>query len=190
LDLPVSDTSQLFFELTGTGLNQFDRLVAGGDVIVDGFISIDIDGGFVPALGNTFNVITANSVTGIFDFADVSGMPAGLAFSVAYLPNAVQLQVVNKPIFSADFDDDGDVDKTDLAIWDGAFHLNQLGDADGDNDTDGADLILWQRQFGSRPGGAGLALESAVPEPSSLALLFVAGLACATVIARRRRIHV
>ena len=80
-------------------------------------------------------------------------MPAGLAFHINYLANAVQLQVVNKPFFSADFDDDGDVDATDLAIWDGAFDLNQLGDADGDNDTDGADLLVWQRQFGSRPGG-------------------------------------
>ena len=69
-------------------------------------------------------------------------MPAGLAFHIDYLANAVQLQVVNKPIFSADFDDDGDVDPTDLAIWDGAFDLNQLGDADGDNDTDGNDFLL------------------------------------------------
>ena len=66
----------------------------------------------------------------------------------------MQLQVVNKPFFSADFDEDGDVDTTDLAIWDGAFDLNQLGDADGDNDTDGADLLLWQRQFGSHPARA------------------------------------
>ena len=76
----------------------------------------------------------------------------------------MQLQVVNTPFFSADFDDDGDVDKTDLAIWHGAFDLNQLGDADGDNDSDGADLLLWQRQFGSHPG-AGSAPEPPYPNP-------------------------
>ena len=65
-------------------------------------------------------------------------MPAGLAFHIDYLANAVQLQVVNKPFFSADFDEDGDVDPTDFAIWHGAFNLNQLGDADGDNDSDAA----------------------------------------------------
>ena len=39
-------------------------------------------------------------MTGEFDYADVSGMPAGLAFHIEYLANAVQLQVVTKPIFS------------------------------------------------------------------------------------------
>jgi hypothetical protein len=129
---------------------------------------------FVPALGNTFNIITGNTVTGAFDFADVSGMPDGLSFHINYLPNAVQLQVVNTPFFSADFDDDGDVDPTDLAIWDGAFDLNQLGDADGDNDSDGNDFLLWQRQLGSMPV---VAAAGAVPEPSSLALVaLVAGI--------------
>ena len=128
---------------------------------------------FVPVLGNTFNIITGNTVTGTFDYADVSGMPDGLAFHIAYLSNAVQLQVVNQPIFSADFDDDGDVDQTDLAIWRGAFDLNQLGDADGDNDSDGADLLIWQRQFGSA-AGAGIGIGTTIPEPGSLLLSVLA----------------
>jgi hypothetical protein len=193
-DLQTADTSELYVELTGTGLNQFDRLVLSGDAIVDGYLNIDIDEVspnvlFVPALGQTFNIITANSVTGQFDFVDVSQMPAGLAFAIKYLPNAVQLQVVNKPIFSADFDDDGDVDKTDLEIWRGAYDLNQLGDADGDNDSDGADLLIWQRQHGSKPipFGAGTAIGSdgAVPEPSSLILLQVVCMAIASSARRR-----
>ncbi len=188
LDYQQANTGELFVELKGTALNAFDRLVASGDVVLDGYLNIDIDNvspgvPFVPVLNNTFNIITGNSVTGEFDFADVSGMPAGLAFAVEYLPNAVQLQVVNKPFFSADFDNDGDVDGTDFAIWDGAYDLNQLGDADGDNDTDGADLILWQQQFGSRPGGPPA---NAVPEPTSLLLLLIACLTYAIAFWRRR----
>lgn len=175
LDYQQSNTGELFVELTGTSLNQFDRLVIDGDTVLDGYLNIDIDGGFVPSLGNTFNIISANTVSSEFDYADVSGMPAGLTFQINYLSNAVQLQVVNTPFFSADFDNDGDVDATDLAIWRGAFNLNQLGDADGDNDSDGANLLIWQRQFGSHPGaGAG---SGAVPEPMALALLIVALLA-------------
>jgi hypothetical protein len=135
-------------------------------------------------LGQTFNIITGNTVTGEFDFADVAGMPAGLAFHVEYLANAVQLQVVNKPIFSADFDEDGDVDATDLAIWRGAFNLNQLGDADGENDSDGEDFLLWQQQFGSIPG-AGASLGAAVPEPAS-AFLLLMGLVAAVPACRIR----
>jgi len=179
-DYQQGNTGELYVELTGTALNAFDRLVASGDVVLDGYLNIDIDEvspgvPFVPALGQTFNIITGNSVVGEFDYADVSGMPAGLAFHINYLANAVQLQVVNKPIFSADFDEDGDVDPTDLAIWKGAFNLNQLGDADGDNDSDGNDFLLWQQQYGSAPAVAvAQPAAAAVPEPSAAALLLAA----------------
>jgi hypothetical protein len=187
-DYQQYDSGELFVEMKGTSLNEFDRLVASGDVIVDGYLNIDIDEiapmvPFVPVLGNTFNIITANSVSGQFDYYDVSGMPPGLAFKINYLANAVQLQVVNEPFFSADFDDDGDVDPTDLQIWKGAYHLNQLGDADGDNDSDGADFLKWQQQLGSKP--TAVAASAAVPEPASLAGAVVACLAWAAV--RRRR---
>jgi hypothetical protein len=178
LDYQQANSGELFVELTGTSLNQFDRLVASGDVVLDGYLNIDIDEispgvPFVPALGQTFNIITANTVTGAFDFADVSGMPAGLAFHIEYLSNAVQLQVVTEPFFDADFDDDGDVDPTDLAIWQGAYNLNQLGDADGDNDSDGRDFLIWQRQFGSAPLMA-VSASTAVPEPASISLALAA----------------
>lgn len=183
LDYQQANTSELFVEITGTSLNSFDRLVASGDVVLDGFLSIDIDDispgvPFVPVLGNTFNIITANTVTGEFDLADISGMPSGLTFHIEYLSNAVQLQVVSKPFFAADFDDDGDVDLTDLAIWDAAFDLNQLGDANGDNRTDIDDWTVWRDQFGSAPSPPA---SLAVPEPdaSTIAIaLAVFGLCC------------
>ena len=59
-------------------------------MVLDGYLNIDIDEvspgvPFVPTLGQTFNIITGNSVVGEFDYADVSGMPAGLAFHIEYL---------------------------------------------------------------------------------------------------------
>ena len=192
-DYQQGSTGELFVELRGTALNAFDRLVASGDVTLDGYLNIDIDAvspgvPFVPVLGQTFNIITGNSVTGEFDFADVSGMPAGLAFHVEYLANAVQLQVVTKPIFSADFDEDGDVDMTDLAIWEGAFNLNQLGDANGDNRTDIDDWTIWRDQLGAAPAPPE---NVAVPEPTSLVL--VASALAALALLRRssgkKRVH-
>jgi hypothetical protein len=180
-------TGELFLEIKGTSLNAFDRLAATGVVIVDGYLNIDIDEiapmvPFVPVLGNTFNIVTGSSVTGQFDYYDVSGMPPGLAFKINYLANAVQLQVVNEPFFSADFDDDGDVDLTDLSIWKGAFNLNQLGDANGDNISNGADFLLWQQQLGSKP--TAVAASGNVPEPTALTLL--ATVLLATIAARQR----
>ena len=133
-DYQQASTGLVEFELTGTLLNQFDRLTVTDVAQLGGSLNIDIDGAFVPALGNTFNIISApGGVSGTFSNIDVSGMPAGLTFHVNYTATTVQLQVVNKALFSADFDDDGDVDSTDYAIWRHAFGLNQLGDANGDN---------------------------------------------------------
>lgn len=169
-DYQHADTAELFVELTGTALNAFDRLVASGDVVLDGYLNIDIDGLFVPVLGQTFNIITGNTVTGAFDYKDVSGMPAGLAFRLNYLANAVQLEVVTKPIYAADFDDDGDVDLTDYNIWKGAFGLNQLGDANGDNISDASDYTIWRDTNGSVPGAA-VVNAAAVPEPAAWVIL-------------------
>ena len=191
-DYQQTYTGQLFVELRGKLLNQFDRLAMTGIAQIDGYLNIDIDEvspgvPYVPALNDTFNIITAaGGVFGTFDFYDVSGMPAGLTFHINYLPTAVQLQVVNKPIFSADFDDDGDVDSTDYQIWRHAFGLNQLGDANGDNISDARDYVLWRKQLGSHAGaGAGAGAANAVPEPGAALLLLVAG---ACVLARRGRI--
>jgi hypothetical protein len=174
-DYQQMDSGQLFVELTGTLLNQFDRLTVFGVAQLDGYLNIDIDGAFVPALGNTFNIISApGGVAGTFDMVDVSGMPAGLTFHVTYLPTLVQLQVVNKPFFAADFDHDGDVDMTDYNIWRAAFNLNQLGDATGDNISDARDYVIWRKEFGSHPG-AGSAADGLgganVPEPGTASLL-------------------
>lgn len=181
-DYQQFSTGELYVELTGTSLNAFDRLVLSGDAVVDGYLNIDIDGGFVPSLGQTFNIITANTVTGQFDTVDMSGVPAGLTFAVSYLGNAVQLEVVNKPSFAADFDDDGDVDLTDYAIWKGAFNLNQLGDANGDNLSNLADYTIWRDTLGSKPIVGPSALQaSTVPEPAACCMAafgfvaFVAG---------------
>jgi hypothetical protein len=193
LDYQQTSTGELYVELTDTALNAFDRLVLSGDAVVDGYLNIDIDEispgvPFVPTLGQTFNIITGNTVTGQFDYYDVSGMPDGLAFSVNYLANAVQLEVVNEEFFEADFDNDGDVDLTDYAIWKGAFNLNQLGDATGDNDSDAADYTVWRDQLGSvsgwGPGAGGLGF-GAVPEPGTLGLVLI-GMAGGCYFRRRK----
>ncbi|MFT3784574.1 MAG: PEP-CTERM sorting domain-containing protein [Tepidisphaeraceae bacterium] len=182
-DLQVGPTGLLEFELTGTLLNQYDRLTVSGTTVLDGYVVLDIDGAFVPTLGQTFNLISSTAgVIGTFDSADISGMPAGLTFAMKYTPTLVQAQVVTKPLFTADFDDDGDVDDTDLAIWRHAYNLNQLGDADGDNDSDIADYTIWRQQYGSKPQSFAVFEGNSVPEPGT-----ALGLLSAALLALRRR---
>lgn len=184
-DYQQRDAGKLFVEIEGTGLNEYDRFVVNGVAQLDGYLNVDIDGGFVPALGNTFNIIAATGgISGTFDYYDIQGFPENLAVKVNYLPTIVQLEVVNKQFFAADFDRDGDVDASDYLVWRNAFNLNQLGDANGDNVSDASDYTLWRDQLGSVSGGAGSGglANFAVPEPASsvvIAFLLMTGVASA-----------
>ncbi len=67
------------------------------------------------------------------------------------------------PAFSpGDFDEDDDVDGTDLVRWSTSFGVNGLADADDDTDSDGSDFLAWQRDFGQ--GAGGLSAPLSVPE--------------------------
>jgi uncharacterized lipoprotein YddW (UPF0748 family) len=73
------------------------------------------------------------------------------------------------PLAPADFDQDGDVDGADLSLWQTEYAAGDGADADGDGDTDGSDFLMWQRGY---TGAGALAAALAVPEPTSLLLLF------------------
>ncbi|QEG33634.1 hypothetical protein [Bythopirellula goksoeyrii] len=81
--------------------------------------------------------------------------------------------------FTADFENDGDVDSNDLTIWQGAYGTNSSGDANGDGDSDGRDFLAWQRQF-TGSGGTAFSQTTIVPEPGSFVLLL--GLAMAIAV--------
>ena len=65
-----------------------------------------------------------------------------------------------------DFDSDGDVDGADFLAW-------QRGNATGG--TTAANLTLWENNFGTSAAGAST---GAVPEPTSICLLGIAGVMC------------
>jgi hypothetical protein len=86
---------------------------------------------------------------------------------------------------NADFDQDGDVDGSDLLTWQRGFGVGATfvdGDANGDGTVDDLDLAIWQSQYGRTSGG--LETIAAVPEPASLALAMGLGLAVASTGAR------
>jgi hypothetical protein len=91
----------------------------------------------------------------------------------------------------ADFNLDGVVDEQDaymLASNIGTFAHATLeqGDADGDGDVDGSDFLTWQREIGAATPMSAFASASstgsslnfhAVPEPTTIALLFICAIA-------------
>lgn len=155
-DYQQSDTGMLIVELIGTSLNQFDRLVVDGDVLLDGVLTVDIDGGFLPMAGHTFNIISGNSVNGTFSEVQTLGMPLDLNVKLNYLPSAVQVMIVERP--PGDLDFDNDVDEADWAIFATCMAGPGVGvvplgcspdqfvacDVEEDGDVDLADYMLIQ----------------------------------------------
>jgi hypothetical protein len=163
-------TAELSIELGGTTPgSQFDQLTVSGDATLGGQLTVSLIDGFSPSAGQTFTILTAEAVAGAFTSEVLPALP-GFNFEVIYNPQSVVLTV--SPAFTADFDEDGDVDAADLTQWQGDFGANALSDSDDDGDSDGDDFLQWQRQLGSSPPATVHA--DAVPEPGSAALLSAA----------------
>jgi hypothetical protein len=93
-----------------------------------------------------------------------------------------------REVRGGDFNEDGEVDATDLGRWlsgfDGAAsatHAN--GDANADLNVDGADFLIWQRQLGAGPPA--IAAAHPVPEPAAAWLMIC--LPAAWMLRGRRR---
>ncbi|MEM8943781.1 MAG: hypothetical protein AAGD11_01255 [Planctomycetota bacterium] len=156
---------------------------------------LDLGGGlFLPDSADTFQVLqTFNSVTGAFSnvaegarLTTVDGLGSfvvNYGFDSPFGFNNVVLSDFQFEL-TADFDNDGDVDAADLAMWQTAYAATSSGDTDGDGDSDGLDLLRWQRQRGIGP----ISVEAAtsVPEPNTVALAALA-LVSLSIAGRRFR---
>jgi len=80
-------SGSLIVTLGGTNAGQFGQLVCGSATL-DGPLQVKLAGGFVPAPGNQFQILSCSSLTGAFSSTNV---PAGM--SVSYSNNGVYLVV-------------------------------------------------------------------------------------------------
>ncbi len=70
-----------------------DRLVIGGDASFAGTLAIGFVDGFVPMLGQTFELLTYRSHTGSMAFRTLGEASRGYAFAIAFGDQAATLQV-------------------------------------------------------------------------------------------------
>jgi autotransporter-associated beta strand protein len=178
-DVSLSSTS--FFDIQIGGLlpgTDFDQLAINGAASLSGTLNVELLNGFANVAGETFEVLSASGgITGEFDSIASIG---DISWRAVYGTNSVSLVAA----FGADFDEDGDVDSADLAIWQGGYGTQTGatkldGDSDNDGDVDGRDFLAWQRQFTNAHTLSAIS----VPEPSVLSLL---GLASALLAMIRR----
>jgi hypothetical protein len=158
----------------GAGAPLGERAVywPGGEAAIDLNTLVDPASGWL--LSQAHAISSTGWVAGLGYF-DPDGAGGQDAYRRLYL---LQLPSVS---FSADFDEDIDVDADDLTDWRGGFGVtgtatHMQGDADADADVDGADFVMWQRQLGSM---ASIPATLAVPEPTAILVALAAFAAAA-----------
>jgi hypothetical protein len=164
----------------GTG---YSTLSISGLATLSGSLDVSLAGGFQPTLGETFTALTFGSRSG--DFTSYKGLAVGdhLTLQPTYVGNSLILTA--RPTVNGDFNLDGIVNIQDIAFV--ASHWLQIGPA---GDMVGAPFInaQWIEAIASNwlktDTGGGAGDSSAVPEPSTLVLTLLGGLA---LLACRRR---
>ncbi|MEX0322365.1 MAG: beta strand repeat-containing protein [Puniceicoccaceae bacterium] len=127
------DTSSFQVEVGAAGAA--DKLEVSGDATIDGQLVATLDGAYVPFDGDSWTILTANSVTGFFDTVSAPPAEQGFGYFVDYNSQSVTLnyefigfrraleQALGTPISAAanlddyvDVDSDGD-GLSDLLEW-------------------------------------------------------------------------
>jgi hypothetical protein len=169
----VNRDAGVWTELSGTVGKVSEGALGESTLLADGMPAI--------SLGNLYNT-TIDAKDLILEY-HISGMPATSLYtgSVAYVTGGAT---------DADFDNDVDVDGSDFLTWqrnlgnNSGTATNSQGDANQDGNVTGADLAAWRQNFG--PAGAASAAQ-AVPEPSTLAMTLLAGVAAVLLSVRQTR---
>lgn len=187
----VGDYSQaslgtLRVELGGASAGAFDTLMVDGEATLEGTLEVNLydgqGGPFAPMLGDSFEIVTADDITGKFTHLQLPALPDDLVWKVLYGSTSISLTVANADLLG-DYNDNGTVDAADYTIWRDTLGSTSDLRADGDNSGDitAIDFGVWKDNFSpAATGGAALASGFVVPEPphSLLAVSLLPLLAC------------
>ena len=157
----------------GLGGIDYDQLDVIGSIELAGILDIQLYDGFMPAIGDRFDVITYDyNRYGVFDQVLLPKMP-GLGLDLVYMSKSVRL--VTR--LAGDLNGDGFVGLDDLDIVLGAWNDNVKagtwvdGDPSGDGfvGLDDLDIILNNWNAGTPPGDQA---STTIPEPAAGLMLF------------------
>jgi len=137
--LVLGPANVLVLEIGGaTAGSDYDQLDFGslGELVAGGTLEVHLINGFIPQLGDAFQLMVVPKTTGSFDQILLPGLPAGLAWDASELTAQGWLTVVED---LTDTDADGLPDYWEIQCF---GDLAQAGG--GDNDQDGTDnLTEW-----------------------------------------------
>lgn len=150
--------------LAGTDYDLLD--VSGVLDLLGGELAISLEAGFMPSLGDSFEIFNFTSFTGDFDSYDLPMLASGLTWDIDSLFSSGGILQVVADGTGGDFNADGRIDALDFLKWQR-------------EDGSSAALAAWEAQY--LAGSSAGELASAVPEPSSFALL-----SCLLIVSTRR----
>ena len=160
-DAALAAAGSIDFDLGGTAVGEFDALAIDGNAMLDGALSVTLDGGFLPSIGDTFEIMDIDGTqSGVFAGlaqGALVGMYGSVGLYIDYAAgdgNDVSLVAT----YPGDFQLDVDVDGLDFLKWQRGETPNLYGD-----------YADWEANFGATAPavGAGVAATAAVPEPAS-----------------------
>jgi len=76
---------------------QYSQLAVANGASLNGTLNVTLINNFVPAIGNTFAILTGSAVTGTFATVNGLSINSGEHFTIAYHPTNVTLTVVSGP---------------------------------------------------------------------------------------------
>ena len=167
LDVSLDTTSIVQVSITNTP--GFSNFQSSGIFVLDGVIAPNLLNGFIPSMGQVFDVINAaGGVIGAFDNSSFVSNTGGLLveWDVLYGPNKVSLEAVTAGGTPGDYDGNGFVDGADYQRWRADFGSKSdlAADGNGNGVVDAADYTVWRDHLGTGSVSSG---SLAVPEPST-----------------------
>ncbi|MEX2317541.1 MAG: PEP-CTERM sorting domain-containing protein [Pirellulales bacterium] len=184
-------SATLNIELGGTLANFFDKLSVGGVATLAGSVDVSLVNSFVPAIGNTFDIVTA-----VTSLSSTATLVAGddPYYDLGIFGNILRLTVTAVPPPEGctpgpcgDYNEDGVINAGDYTVY--RNYKGLIGTLPMPNDPTPesvvfADYQFWKDAYLALGSGSGLGSGS-VPEPSSIALLLIAVVGACGLIRQR-----
>jgi hypothetical protein len=195
-NIAFSQTSLLNIEIGGLVRGSgYDAILAGGQLSFAGNLQIALINGFTPSRGNEFDILDWSSLSGAFSSLQLPSLVSPLRWNVGQLYADGTLSVVDSSHLPGDFNRDTQVTAADIPVMLQALtnvpgYETQYGVSDsdllaiGDFDNSGAFTNADMQGLLYLLSHGGIVLGSPspaapVPEPTSIVLLGLGGLAIA-----------
>jgi hypothetical protein len=157
--------------------DEFDVLNITGTAHLGGALEVELIDGFVPMIGDVFQILTARAVAGTFDSLITFDAAENYGFDISVLYSPTDAAVRIDDLFLlGDYNQNGAVDPADYVLWRdtlGQMGMGLAADGNLNGEIDIDDYDVWRVHFGNTAaaGAAGRAARMRVSRSLALARL-------------------